>query len=182
MPQNIPLDTKITKIGWIDTNLWGISLSRWRPSWKMAAILDFQVASRTDLFSILYGVAMPILVLVSSNAWFFHYPPHYQYLLQYKRCTHKILYWPQKHECKSMHHTNQPYSPGGAKRHLNWSSHFCIVITNTGAEHQKDMRRHSSLHKIVHNTIVSTELNWCWKILCGKIQNFLHRHIIGRLF
>ena len=42
MPQNIPFDTKIIKIGWIDTNLWGISLSRardgghlekWPPFW-----------------------------------------------------------------------------------------------------------------------------------------------------
>ena len=24
---------------------------------------------------------------------------------------------------------NQSYSPGGAKRHLNWFSHFCMVIT-----------------------------------------------------
>jgi len=26
---------------------------------------------------------------------------------------------------------NQSYSPAGAKRHLNWFSHFCMVITET---------------------------------------------------
>ena len=33
-------------------------------------------------------------------------PTEGQYLLQYKCCklTHKTLYWPEKHECKCMHH------------------------------------------------------------------------------
>ena len=37
---------------------------------KMAAILDFQVASLTDLFSIPMRIIMPNLMLVSQNAQF----------------------------------------------------------------------------------------------------------------
>ena len=43
----------------------------------MAAILDFQVATRTELFSIPMRIIMLNLVLVSQNARFFHYLPHY---------------------------------------------------------------------------------------------------------
>ena len=42
----------------------------WRPSWKMAAILDFQVASRADLLSIPMRITVQTLVLVSQFAQF----------------------------------------------------------------------------------------------------------------
>ena len=50
--KNIQFDTKITKIGRVDAELWEKLLfasSGWWPYWKKAAILDFQVANWTDL-------------------------------------------------------------------------------------------------------------------------------------
>ena len=42
----------------------------WRPSWKMAAILDFQLANRAELLSFTWRTSVPILMLVSSFARF----------------------------------------------------------------------------------------------------------------
>ena len=44
----------------------------WRPSWKMAAILDFQVANRVDFINVPMGLTVPNLVLVSQFAQFCH--------------------------------------------------------------------------------------------------------------
>ena len=46
--------------------------SVWRPSWKMAAILDFQVANRVDFINVPMGLTVPNLVLVSQFAQFCH--------------------------------------------------------------------------------------------------------------
>ena len=48
----------------------------WRPSWKMAAILDFQVANVFFVISDPKGVSMQSLVLVSKSERLSHlFPP-----------------------------------------------------------------------------------------------------------
>ena len=68
IPQNMEIESKITKIEQVQTIPWGKNtFSRS----ILAAILDFQVPSRADLLSMPMRITVPNLALVSQFARFF---------------------------------------------------------------------------------------------------------------
>ena len=69
MVENIWFDTKIIQIGPENPVLWQnmcFLCQKWRPSWKIAAILKIQVANGFSLISCPRRTFMQILVLVSG--------------------------------------------------------------------------------------------------------------------